>query len=312
MYYNVDSKPTYLFREDIFSLASKNFVAIDIETTGLDASRDRIVEISAIRYINCIKADVFHTLVNPQVTIPYEAKQIHGIGNFKVLFAPTIKDTIPKLLKFLGNSLIAAHNARFDIAFIEFAAKRQGFNPQFTFIDTVTVAKEVLYDLENYKLGTVLEALGKKPKRKHRAFEDSQGCAEIVLHALDTWLKTDETVKCYNAYNLRNAEVLFCTYLNKYPKIDKVAPDYWFTSYRLDTEKTKEKFINLGLLSICNDKFVLLDKGKELLDTGDFLWFFHRDKDKNFIGISEAMEVKAEHPDFSENDVVEFVLSQRE
>jgi DNA polymerase III epsilon subunit-like protein len=122
--YQRQSEIVSLFTPKWLSLACSEFIALDLETTGLSKYHDSIVEIAAIKYQNCVETDKFVTLVNPNVSIPPGATYIHGITNEMVKDYPTIETIMPQLLHFLGDKLLAGHNAHFDVGFIEVGAKR--------------------------------------------------------------------------------------------------------------------------------------------------------------------------------------------
>jgi DNA polymerase III epsilon subunit family exonuclease len=164
--------------------AFEEFVALDIETTGLYKGCEYILEVAAIRYRECEEVEKFVSLINPLVRIPYYVSQIHGITNKTVENSPTIDVVLPKLLEFIGSNIIVAHNASFDIGFIEVWARRLGYNPYWNYIDTVSVAKKVIPGLQNYKQPTILNAIGYAQNVYHRAEDDVRGCVEIIKYAL--------------------------------------------------------------------------------------------------------------------------------
>lgn len=167
-------------------IARREFVVLDLETTGLDKVYDGIVEIAAIKYIDGVEAEKFTTLVNPGRSIPPGAMAVHKITDDMVKSAPAIKQVMPQLLTFLGDSLLVGHNANFDIGFVEVWARRLGYNPVWNYVDTISVAKKILPGLHNYKQGTVLNAIGYTQNQYHRAEDDCRGCAEIMLLAVNS------------------------------------------------------------------------------------------------------------------------------
>lgn len=186
--YDRKSKIVSLWSRKWLEIASEEFVVVDLETTGLDKYTDKIVEISAIRYRNCVEVEKFVTLVDPQRPIPLDATGVHHITNSMVRNAPTDRQAIPALLDFLGNSLLAGHNVNFDISFIEVAARLQGFDPQWNYIDSMSVAKRLIPGLPDYRQTTILNALNVKQNRYHRAEDDCRGCAEIILLGINSLL----------------------------------------------------------------------------------------------------------------------------
>ena len=104
-------------------MAERVLVALDLETTGLDPSRDTIIEIGAVRFQGDRVLDRFVTLVNPQRSIPLRITQITGIRNADVANAPVLAAVLPELLAFVTSDVaaIVAHNAGFDLGFLRAA-----------------------------------------------------------------------------------------------------------------------------------------------------------------------------------------------
>ena len=94
------------------------FVAIDVETTGLSPLYNELIEVSAIKYEGANKIDTFSTLIKPKVPISSTITRITGITNKMVENAPVVEDIMPKLVEFIGNNIIVAHNANFDYSFL--------------------------------------------------------------------------------------------------------------------------------------------------------------------------------------------------
>lgn len=185
-YIQKKSQIVSIFAPKWLEVAQHEFVVIDLETTGLDAAFDCIVEICALRYVNGVYKDKFYTLVKPEFPIPREAQAIHGITDSKVADQPRMIDILPNLLAYLDGQLLVAHNAHFDVKFLETWAKRYGYNPEWKYVDTISVAKKILPGLENYKQKTVLDAIGYKQGKYHRSEDDCLGCAEIMLLGINS------------------------------------------------------------------------------------------------------------------------------
>lgn len=188
--YDKRSKIVSIFTRKWYDVCQKDFIVLDFETTGLDKVYDSIIEIAAIRFENGVEKEKYVTLVKPLLHIPPEATAINHITNQMVRNAPSEKDTIPKLIDFIGDSIIVGHNVNFDIGFLEIAAQRQGKNVQYNYIDTMSIAKKLFPDLPDYKLGTIAQFLDFDTSSLHRAEADVYVCSEIVKIALDT-LSTD-------------------------------------------------------------------------------------------------------------------------
>lgn len=184
--YEKQSKIASIFTRKWYDKCCQEFVVLDFETTGLDKVYDKIIEIAAIRYVNGEEKEKYVTLVNPQCSIPDEATAVHHITNSMVRSAPLEKETIPKLINFIGDSLLVGHNVNFDVGFLEIAAQRHGMSVKYDYIDTLSVSKKMFPGLPNYKLGTIANSLSFDTLRLHRAEADVYVCAEIIKITLDT------------------------------------------------------------------------------------------------------------------------------
>ena len=155
------------------SLQVGDYVVVDVETTGLHPETDEIIEVAAIRCIGG-KFEAFKTLVFPRNRIPEYVTQLTGIRNIDVMNAPQIKKVAPKLLNFVRDLPIVAHNAPFDVKFIAAAFETIGANIDMRYIDTVPLARLAYPGLQNYKLATLIDALKLiQGKQQHRAESDA-------------------------------------------------------------------------------------------------------------------------------------------
>ncbi len=178
-------RPVSFFQKEHHVEAQREFVVLDIETTGFSKYTDSIVEIAALKFIDCVEVDRFVTLVNPGRLIPKAVVAVHHITDSMVKDAPAISEVMPAFLQFVGDSLIVGHNTNFDVGFLDEAARKLGYAPDWRYVDTIPVAKRILPGLRNYKQATVLEAIGYKQQQFHRAEQDCRGCAQILLLAMD-------------------------------------------------------------------------------------------------------------------------------
>ncbi len=160
-----------------------DYVAFDIETTGLDHHRDRITEIGAVIMRDGMELARFQTFVDPGKPIPTEITELTGIRDEDVAGAPCEEDAVRAFIDFVGNRPICAHNALFDMSFIENVAHRMGVDFAPDYINTVEIARCELPKLKNHKLDTVAAALGLAEFRHHRASDDAVTCGGI-LHQL--------------------------------------------------------------------------------------------------------------------------------
>ncbi len=157
------------------------FVVFDIETTGLSAVKDRITEIGAVKIRNGQLVDRFSELINPEIPIPENIIKLTGITNAMVRDKETIREVLPRFLQFVGDAPLIAHNASFDTGFIRVKAGELGMEVNNTVIDTLQLSRILLTELKRHKLNLVCEYLGISLENHHRAADDAEATAEIML-----------------------------------------------------------------------------------------------------------------------------------
>lgn len=157
------------------------YIVFDIETTGFSAIKDKIIEIGAVKVKDGAIVEKFSTFVNPKRPIPFEITQLTSITDEMVLDAPDIESVLPEFLEFVGDGVLVAHNAGFDVGFIEQNCRYQEIEPDFVSVDTVALARVLLPTLSKYKLNIVAKALGISLENHHRAVDDAGATAEIFV-----------------------------------------------------------------------------------------------------------------------------------
>ena len=156
-------------------------VVFDIETTGFSATRDRIIEIGAVKVIEGKIVDKYSTFVNPDIPIPFEIENLTHITDEMVMDAPMIDVILPQFLEFCKGCILVAHNASFDVGFIRTKAAEMQIETDFTVVDTVGLARMLLPKLNRFKLNVVAKELHVSLESHHRAVDDAGATAEIFV-----------------------------------------------------------------------------------------------------------------------------------
>lgn len=180
----VELVPTAL---DAKKLLETDFVVFDLETTGAKAPPCRVIEIGAYRVRQGRIAEEFHTLVNPEALIPPFITALTRITQEMVLEAPVFKDVIDDFLRFIGDSVLVAHNASFDMGFLnhEIAMVLGEYRVGNPCLCTVQLSRKLLPHISNHKLKTLAEHYSISLINHHRAHEDARATAEIFVNLLE-------------------------------------------------------------------------------------------------------------------------------
>lgn len=161
---------------------SGTFVVFDLETTGLSAERNHIIEIGAVKVVNGEIKDSFSTFVTPPYGIPTKITEITGITDAMVVGAPSEALAVGDFLAFVGDSVLVAHNAAFDTGFIRVAMSRMDRDFDFCALDTVSLSRKLFPALGNHRLNTLAKHLKVKLDNHHRAVDDAIATTHIFLH----------------------------------------------------------------------------------------------------------------------------------
>lgn len=184
-------------------------VVFDIETTGFGPVNDRIIEIGAVKVVEGKIVDKYSTFINPDIPIPYHITQLTSITDEMVLDAPKIETVLPEFLAFCEGAVLVAHNASFDVGFINKKAEFLGIETDFTVVDTVGMARILLPHLNRFKLNVVAKELGISLENHHRAVDDAGATAEIFvkfIQILDQ--KGVRTLRDLEALNVMTPEMV--------------------------------------------------------------------------------------------------------
>ena len=169
-------------------LKDVTYYVLDLETTGFSAVNEKITEIGIMKVKDGEVLDEFACFVNPEKHIPQRVQEVTNITDEMVADAETIDKVFPKMLEFIGNdknAVLVAHNAGFDIGFLKQNAKVLGYEFDYTYLDTLSLAKDLFPEYKKYKLGKIADNLGIKVEVAHRALDDVDTTVKVFRVMLD-------------------------------------------------------------------------------------------------------------------------------
>ena len=184
---------------------NERFVVFDTETTGLNFKYDRLTEIGAVEVVDGKIGKIFKTFVNPKMEISENITKITGITNDMVLDAPLEDAALKEFLNFVGDSVVVAHNANFDINFIKQTAKRNNIPLSITVIDSLMLAKVVYKGITKFTLDRLVKHLKLGEFNHHRAYDDAMILSKIFINMLEI-IKKEENIKFVSEINSKLKE----------------------------------------------------------------------------------------------------------
>ncbi len=155
-------------------------IVLDFESTGLNTNTCRIIEIGAVRLVDGEVQDSLSLLVNPECPLPSKITDITGITEAMLADKENAASALPKLMAFIGDAPIAAHNSSFDAALLQSELKRLGQSFDAPVLDTLTLARKLYPDMKTHKLGQLCKKLGVSLKNAHRAVHDATATAQCL------------------------------------------------------------------------------------------------------------------------------------
>lgn len=169
------------------SLLDEVFIVVDLETTGLNPfDGNEIIEIGVTEIKNGNIVRSYSRFIKPEQEIPPFITELTGITNNMVKNEDSIEEVLPRFRKYIGNNTIIAHNAKFDIKFLNYYLRKLGLEEIDDYICTVELLKKVSsYKAKNKKLATACEYYGIENKDAHRASSDTLATAKLFLTIRD-------------------------------------------------------------------------------------------------------------------------------
>ncbi|MDU6810125.1 MAG: DNA polymerase III subunit alpha [Clostridium sp.] len=264
------------------------YCVLDLETTGFSPRLEKITEIGVMKYQDGKVIDKFSCFVNPEKSIPPRVVEVTGITDDMVRNAETIDKVFPKLLEFIKDSVLVAHNAEFDVGFLRHVAKELGYEFDFTYLDTLSLAYELFPEYKTYKLGRIAKNLGIKVDVAHRALDDVDTTVKVFKVMLDMLKErgvntledieiyaSDETAKkeAFKKLRTHHAIILAKDYVglkNLYKLVSYSHLDYFYKKPRILRSMFKKYSEGLIIGSACSDgelyQSILLGKSDEEIE----------------------------------------------
>ena len=178
----------------------QEFVAFDLETTGLSSRDDRIIEIGAVILKDGQEIDRFQTFVDPERQLERKIVELTGITDEMLQGAPKIQEILPKFLEFVGDRVLVAHNSDFDTGFIRAECQRQGLPYRYTAADTLILSQNLLQHLSKFKLDIVSNVLNLPDFNHHRAGDDAMTCG-LIMTKLMAMLEEEHDIHTLQTIN---------------------------------------------------------------------------------------------------------------
>jgi DNA polymerase III subunit epsilon len=168
------------WKREVFFMFDRDTTVFDLETTGLNPRTDRIVEIAALRIRNGLVVETFQVLIDPEIRIPAKATEITGLTDDDVRGCPTIAEVLPDFMKLAGDSVLVAHNALFDLSFLDVNLRRHlGRGVENHFIDTRALCIDQ-FPYQSHRLDVMCKKLGIELNGAHRALNDVTATWELL------------------------------------------------------------------------------------------------------------------------------------
>jgi DNA polymerase III epsilon subunit family exonuclease len=175
-------------------MLTQKFVAIDVETTGLELEKDEIINIALVRFENGAIAGSIDFMVKPSKELPFFITHLTGISQSELADAKSFKEIAPQILEFIGELPLVAHNVPFDSKVFSLALSRSGFkNCEFVFWDSLVIA-QAAWTFESHKLVNLIKQLGIEVSASHRALPDAEACGKVFLLGLAELEKCEKHV----------------------------------------------------------------------------------------------------------------------
>lgn len=206
----------------------RDYVALDLETTGLSPRKDYILEIGAVRVADNKPVEKYTSFVDPGIPVPAHITELTGIDNTMARSGRNIRPVMEEFLEFCENSVILGHNIPFDFGFLQQNAANMGKNFPNLAIDTLQIARKFLPGLPSRKLGDLCSYYGLTQTKRHRAYEDAEAASRLYQKLAEEFGGEDEKAfgpsKLFYAAKkespITNSQKVYLNDLVKYHRIE--------------------------------------------------------------------------------------------
>lgn len=181
------------------------YIALDLETTGLDPKKNKIIEIAAVHVKDGMVIEQYQTLLNPGWRLPEQITELTGIANEELLDAPVIEEKLGEFLGFIQDCVIVGHSVMFDYSFLKRAAVNQGLVFEAKAIDTLKIARKYLADLPSRNLHELCVYYGIE-HHAHRALADAEAAHKLLVRLWEQFYReetADDFLPCELHYQVK-------------------------------------------------------------------------------------------------------------
>ena len=179
--------------------SGKIYTALDTETTGLSRYTDKVIEIGAVKFSKNGVIAEYNTLIYPEKSVPAQVVRIHGISDEMLVGKPIFSEIAPDFLDFIAGTRLVAHNAQFDIGFINMELTSAGLkelkNARFP-VDTVFLSRKLFPELEKHSLQFLVKSLNIPSGTAHRATDDARACMILMQKCLIRAAQQQDQLLC--------------------------------------------------------------------------------------------------------------------
>ena len=244
-------------------LGLETFIALDIETTGLDQNLDKIIEISAVKFENGNEIGTFSKLVNPQRKIPKFIEDLTGINNSDIINKPIFSEVVDEFLAFVDSNPIVGHNVGFDLSFINNEAKSSILDIKQMYIcDTYYLSLSLLYYLESFKLESICVKLNIDITESHRALSDARNSGLLFLKLInDNLLLLDLNTIYMFVKSIGDSKLFNSLLFNRIFELQKNS----------NSRKQKKIYLKNNLYKFKSNSYKGVDNPSQVLGSGGIL-----------------------------------------